>query len=132
MLLPAPTACNSRNVAICPIDGCRETTFLRPENLHYCAACRHGWVEDAETPAQYEQQYFGSIYTRPREYDAWLARRYADILSVSRGLIPSLRTSLDVGCGQGELVHYFSAHGLKAEGLETSVRYSADCRARGL
>ncbi len=118
--------------AVCPIDYRSTTVFLGQDQLHFCPSCRHGWADGAETPAQYEQEYFTSIYTRPAAYGAWLNRRYRDILRVCRRLESSLRCSLDVGCGQGELVQFLAVQGMDAEGIETSERYASDCRARGL
>ena len=105
---------------------------MEREQLNYCARCRHAWADDAETPAQYEADYFASVYTRSPSYDEWLVGRYRDVLDISRKLKPDLQTALDVGCGQGELVKFLDSNGVSAEGSETSARYAADCRARGL
>lgn len=119
-------------VPLCPINGCRNIVFLKKEQLHYCPACRHGWVDQEETPNQYEQDYFSTLNSRSSAYDQWLRARYSEMLGVSRQLLPGMRTALDVGCGQGEFLAFLVEHAVEAEGLETSVRYSADCRARGL
>jgi SAM-dependent methyltransferase len=116
----------------CPIDGSHHTRYLAREGLHYCIDCRHAWTEAAETPAQYEVEYFASVYTRSPRYDEWLVGRYREMLDISRQLMPGLRTALDVGCGQGELVKFLGEHGVIAAGSETSARYAADCRDRGL
>jgi SAM-dependent methyltransferase len=74
-----------------------------------------------------ERGYF-ELERRFRGTEAEIGERLASYLETLRGHGPVL----DLGCGRGEALALFAAHGIEARGVDGSAAMVAHCRERGL